>query len=136
MKKWLPALGLLLLFSGCKKFIENIQEDKIIDIMVDGQWKVTSYIQDGTNITIQFSGYSFQYHRNKTVDAITGGSVERTGNWDGNVSTKTVWADFPGAPTPLIYLTGTWHIDNNTTTYVVLSQEQNGVINTMRLDKL
>lgn len=104
--------------------------------MVEGQWYVTSYYLDGTNVTSQFTGYSFQYHRNKTVDAIRASLVERSGNWDGDIGTKTVWADFPGAPPPISYLAGSWHIDNNTTTYVKLSQVVNGKTNSMRIDKL
>ena len=134
MKTVLPLLVFLIAFSGCKKAIEKLQEDAIIRAMTDGQWKVTSFTVNGTDITSNFSEYKFQYYSNKTVDAIKNGSVERTGTWDGDAGTMTTSANFSGAPTPLSLINGSWHIDNNSWTFVVASQ--NGTeTKTMRLDK-
>jgi hypothetical protein len=135
MKTVLPILFLLVSLSGCKKAIEKIQEDAIIRAMTDGQWKVTSFTVNGTDITSNFSSYKFQYYSNKTVDAINNGTVERTGTWDGDAGTMTTSANFAGAPTPLSLINGSWHIDNNSWTFVVASQ-QGAETKTMRLDKL
>ena len=133
-------LTLLLLFLtgfvSCKKTIEKIQENKILDIMVSGQWKVTLYKIDGTSRLADFSPYTFQYHRNMTVDAIRNNAVELTGDWDGNVSNRTVWADFGNVAEPLSLLNGTWQITNNTTTYVILTQNTGSGNKQMRIDKI
>jgi hypothetical protein len=136
MKKLLPALCIALVFTGCKKAIEKAQENLIIKAMTDGQWTVTNFVQNGTNITTDFSGYKFQYFSNKTVDAIKNGTVEKTGNWDGDASNMTTWANFSNAVNPLILLNGSWHIDNNSWTFVVATQATGGETKTMRLEKL
>jgi hypothetical protein len=135
MKKLFPTLCFLLFICGCKKTIENIQQDAIIKAMTDGQWVVTNFVQNGTDVTSNFSGYKFQYYSNKTVDAIKNGTVEKTGTWDGDASTMTTWASFTNAIAPLNLINGSWHIDNNSWTFVVASQVAGGETKTMRLDK-
>jgi hypothetical protein len=103
--------------------------------MTDGQWVITSFTENGTDITSSFTGYKFQYYSNKTVDAIKNGTVEKTGSWDGSASSMTTWANFPGATSPLDLINGTWHINNNSWTYVVASQTNGTDSKTMRLDK-
>lgn len=134
----IPLYGLLLLLPllSCKKTIEHIQEQKILDVMVDGQWAVTRFIQNGTDQTSSFSSYRFQYYRNMTVDAIHNGAVETTGQWSGDISTRSTWALFAGALPPVSYLNGTWQITNNTLNYVILTQTDAGNNKFMRLDKL
>ncbi len=103
--------------------------------MVNGQWVITHFTKNSADITSGFSGYKFQYYSNKTVDAIKNGTVEKTGNWDGNASTMTTWANFPGATAPLDLINGSWHIDNNSWTFVEASQSNGSETKTMRLDK-
>jgi len=128
--------SLLLMLTGCKKLVEEIQQDLVIKAMTDGQWKITSFTQNGNNITANFSTYKFQYYSNKTVDAINNGSVEKTGTWDGNASTMTTSANFTGAVTPLSLINGSWHITNNSWTFVEATQTVGAETKTMRLDKL
>ena len=135
MKKLLLLVYLLFIFSGCKKAIEKIQEDLVIKAMTDGQWVITSFTQNGTNITSSFSDYKFQYYSNKTVDAIKSGTVEKTGTWDGNASAMTTSANFPGVSAPLNLINGSWHIDNNSWTFVEATQVSGSETKTMRLDK-
>jgi hypothetical protein len=136
MKRILAVGCALILLTGCKKTIESIQEDLIVKAMTDGEWKVTSFTQNGTDITSSFSAYKFKYYSNKTVDAINNGSVEKTGTWDGDAGTMTTWASFTNATTPLELINGSWHIDNNSWTFVVATQTNSGGTKTMRLDKL
>ena len=79
MNKIITLLLFAITLSGCKKAIENIQEDLVIKAMTDGQWKVTSFIQNGTDITVDFSTYRFKYYSDKTVDAIKSGIFEKKG---------------------------------------------------------
>jgi hypothetical protein len=137
MKKiYILALSFLLLaVTGCKKAIENKQEDLVIKAMTDGQWIVTNFVLNSVNITPDFASYKFKYYENKTVDAIKNGTVEKTGQWDGNSSNNTTWANFTGVIYPLSLINGTWHIDRNSWTYVEASQTSGSDTKIMRLDK-
>jgi len=135
MKKLAFLFGLLILITGCKKTIDKIQEDLVIKAMTDGQWAVTSFTQNSVNITSDFSSYKFKYYSNKTVDAIKNGTVEKTGNWDGDAATMTTSANFSNPPYPLNLINGNWHIDNNSWTFVMASQVIGSETKTMRLDK-
>ncbi|MEI9810348.1 MAG: hypothetical protein WDO16_22120 [Bacteroidota bacterium] len=135
MKKLIPALCLLLFFSGCKKAIEKLKEDAIINAMVDGQWVVTSFVQNGTNITTDFTGINFSITATKPLMLSKNGTVEKTGTWDGDGSAMTTWANFTGVTAPLVLINGSWHIDDSSWTYVIATQTAGGETKVMRLDK-
>jgi hypothetical protein len=134
MKK-IAAFAFVLLLIGCKKTIEKIQEDLVIQAMTDGKWKVTNFTLNSNNITSDFANYRFKYYSNKTVDAINTGIVEKVGTWDGNASTMTTSAQFTGASHPLDLINGSWHITRNSWTYVEATQTEGGNVKVMRLDK-
>jgi hypothetical protein len=136
MKKVIIAIALIISSVGCKKTIEKMQENAIISAMTDGQWVITNFVKDGNVITNDFSGYKFQYHRNYTVDAIKNGMVEKTGTWQGDASTMTITANFSDAGSPLSLINGAWHIDNNSWTFVVASQNTAAETKALRLEKL
>ena len=135
MKKIISYFLLIVLITGCKKTVEKIQEDLVIKAMTDGQWVVTNFTLNGTNITTDFSSYKFKYYSNKTVDAIKSGTVEKTGNWDGDAAAMTTWANFSSPPYPLNLINGSWHIDRNSWTYVEATQIAGTETRIMRLDK-
>jgi len=136
MKPVLVLSLMLLILPGCKKTIESIQEDLVIKAMTDGQWAITSFVNNGSDITSQYSGYRFKYYNNpKKVDAINNGSVEQTGDWGGNSADMTTWANFSGAAYPLSLINGTWNITRNSWTYVEATQTVGSEIRRMRLDK-
>ena len=135
MKRLIPLLFITILLGSCEKAVEKIGEDLVIKAMTDGQWKITKFTQNGTDITANFSGYKFQYYSNKTVDAILNGVPERTGVWDGNATTQTTWANFAGAPNPISLINGTWNITNSGWTYVEAMQTNGTEVKTLRLDK-
>jgi hypothetical protein len=134
MKPLLIILSLVCL-AGCKKTIEKKAENAILKAMTDGQWAITSFISDGSNITSDFSGYRFQYFDNYTVNAIKNGTVEATGNWDGDVSAMNIIANFPNATDPLLLLNGTWHVTDNSWSYVEATMTVGNTIRSLRLDK-
>lgn len=135
MKKLYTLFLLLIVLGSCKKAVEKIGEDLVIKAMTDGQWAITKFTHNGTDITSSFSGYKFQYYSNRTVDAILNGTKERTGNWDGNATAMTTWADFPGAPNPISLINGTWNITKSSWTYVEATQTNGVETKTLRLDK-
>ena len=130
------VIVLTFLLTGCKKAVENAQQDLVIMAMTDGKWGVTSFTQNGTDITADFASYKFKYYSNKTVDAIKNGTVEKTGTWDGNATTMTTSANFVSPPYPLSLINGDWHIVNNSWTFVSASQTVGSDTKTMRLDKV
>ena len=133
-KTLLPFLCLALLAGNCKKAVQAVQEDLVIKAMTDGQWKITSFTLNGNSITNDFTNYRFKYYSNKTVDAINNGSVEKTGNWDGNATTMTTSASFTSAIYPLNLSNGSWTITRSGWTYVEAYQTGSDSKN-MRLDK-
>jgi len=136
MKKIITAVALIILLGGCKKTIDKMKENAVISAMTDGQWVITNFVKDGTVITTDFDNYKFQYYSNYTVDAFNNGIVEKTGTWQGDATTMTITANFSNAGSPLSLINGTWHIDNNSWTYVVASQNTAGEIKALRLEKL
>ncbi len=136
MRKTIVFISCVLLLTGCKKTIEKIKENAVIDAMTEGQWVVTKFVKNGTAITSDFANYKFQFHSNKTVDAIKNSIVEKTGTWDGDANSMTITANFPNVVEPLVLLNGNWHIDNNSWTFVVASQNSGTETKTLRLEKL
>jgi hypothetical protein len=135
MKKLLTFFLFLILLSSCKKAKEEIAEDLVIQAMTSGQWVITKFTQNGTDITSNFSAYKFQYYSNRTVDAFKNGNKEFTGNWNGDATAMTTWADFPGAGEPISLINGTWNITRNSWTYVEAKQTNGTELKTLRLDK-
>lgn len=136
MRRFLVIAIFLLPFCSCKKTVEAIQEDLVIKAMTDGQWAVTNFVYNGTNITSDFTGYKFKYYNNpKKVDAIKNGNTEITGDWGGNSSNNTTWANFTGSVNPITLINGTWNITRNSWTYVEASQTNGSETKIMRLDK-
>ena len=134
MKQLLIIISLACL-TGCKKVIEKKAETAIMNAMTDGQWIITTFISNGTNITTDFSAYRFQYFSNYTVNAIKSGNVENTGNWEGDVNTMSIFANFPNATNPLLLLNGTWHVTDNSWTYVKATMTIGNETRILRLDK-
>lgn len=135
MKRFILVLSLFSLLAGCKKSVETKAENAIVKAMTDGQWIITSFTSDTSDITSNFAGYKFQYFSNYTVDAIKNGSVEKTGIWEGDVSSMSISANFSGAADPLLLINGTWIITDNSWTYVKASMHIGNEIRTLRLDK-
>src|SRR4051794_22925138 len=89
----------VVLFFACSvkdKVVENQTESLVMQAVTNGQWKVTGYTTGSTDQTSDFSGYSFQFKKNYTVDAINNGSIVKTGTWNaaGNAQAQTMTSNF------------------------------------------
>lgn len=135
MQRLLIPMLTALLFTACKDPIEQKKENMILDAMTDGQWKVTSYQKGNIDATSSFTGYSFQFYRNRTVDALKSSAVEQQGSWAEDASKLTITATFSNPTEPLILLNGTWQITRTTWTSVNANQSINGELRVLRLDK-
>jgi len=131
MKKFYVVIVLFLL-AGC---VKKKQEDIVINAMVQGQWMVTKFIKATTDVTPDFANYKFQFKTNFTVNAINNGIVEKTGSWNADATTQTISSNFANAINPIVLLNGTWHITNNSWTWVEATQTINGESWNLRLEK-
>jgi hypothetical protein len=80
MKKiMLFAIGSMLVLASCKKddvkAIEAIEEE-----VSSGTWRITNFVDSGTDETANFSGYNFTFSSNGTL-AATNGTTSYTGTW-------------------------------------------------------
>jgi hypothetical protein len=122
---------------GCKKnIVTSLQEDLVVKAMTDGQWKVTRFKRDTTDVTASFSLYKFQFRSDKTVEAINNNAIESKGTWDADAAARTIASLFSNnAAATLVLLNGTWKITNNGWTFVEATQTVNNELRTLRLDK-
>jgi len=125
-----------LLLSGCKKKVENIQQDLLIDLIVSSPWEVSKYTKGPADITTDFSLYSFQFKQDFTVDALKDNLVEKTGTWNGDIATKTIQSNFPNPNPTLMQLNGTWLVTDSGLDYVESTQTINGESCFLRLEKM
>ena len=97
----LVLLVLVVLFMGsCQKVVEQTQLNALMKLITNGQWKVTTYKQDGVDVTSQFEPYSFQFKESGTVDAIKNGQVDKTGTWVGNTTNLSIESSFGNVEPP------------------------------------
>lgn len=132
-------LTLLSSFVSCNKIKEKIIESQALQFITIGQWRVASFSEGGTDHSSEFSPYSFQFRTNYTVDAIKNGTKEISGTWGGTEanSVVTIQSAFPqNAPTPLPFLNGTFTVRDAGLNYVEATKAQNGVVSTLRLEKI
>ncbi|MBS1917474.1 MAG: hypothetical protein JST87_14440 [Bacteroidetes bacterium] len=136
MKKKIAALVLFsaLLFYGCKKIIQQQEQNALVSIITNGKWYVQKYVQDTTDITSSFSAYTFQFKSDGTVTG-TNGTVSITGTWSGDLTSKTITSQFPAGSGILNDLDGTWKITDSSLTYVVANTTINSITNNLRLQK-
>lgn len=133
------TVSLILLFCllGCsREQIQKQEQNLVIQAMTTGQWKVTSYIKGGTDVTSNFSTYTFQFRQNYTVDAYLNTNLDRSGTWNADANARTITSSFTNAGQPLDLLNGTWNYNNSSWTSVEASQTIGGENCTLRLDKL
>lgn len=139
MKQVLLIAITFIVLTGCKKLIqqtqEQIAEDLIVKAMTEGQWQVIGY-NDGAEFVGEFTEYRFQFKSNRTVDAIKNSAVESTGSWQGDGYKQEIVADYPPtSSTTLQRLDGVWKIVASTWTSVKATQTINGKLTTLELKK-
>ena len=98
--------------SSCKKYIQQQEQNALVNLITNGSWEITRYVENGTDITSSFSGYSFQFLTNGTVTGTNGGTTA-DGTWAGDINTKTITSNFPSAGNPLDKLNAVWKITDS-----------------------
>jgi hypothetical protein len=136
MKKKLLIISLLssIFALSCQKYIQQQEQNALVQLVTSGNWAVTRYIDTGTDITTSFSGYLFHFNTNGTVTGTKSG-VTANGTWSGDINTKTIFSDFPSAGDPLQKLNHTWKITDSYTDSVAANTAVGSGTNILNLKK-
>jgi hypothetical protein len=136
MKILYTLTAVVLLFTGCTKILEKQEQNIVTQVITDGRWTVSKYLQGSTDRASEFTPYQFQFQSNDSIDAIRNNIVEKKGYWQVNTSARTITSQFVNASSPLPLLNGTWNIINTSWTTVEASQNINGTETKLYLQKL
>ena len=111
MKKILLLAPVMLLISvfGCKKTVEDIKRNYVLDIMTKGRWYVESFKDGAVDVTADFTGYEFQFYENGKVDGIKS-TVTEQGTWVEDVNALTITSNFPSSGAPLQKFNAVWKL--------------------------
>lgn len=126
--------ALIACVSSCKKYVQQQEENALIQIVTNGVWYVQQYLQDSTDITGSFSGYNFQFRTDGTVTGTKNGA-SITGTWVADISNRTITSVFPAGSAVLNELDGVWKITDSAADYVVANTSANSHTNNLRLKK-
>lgn len=121
-KQALIVLLVLPLFFSCIKALEENQKQKVLDAVTSSSWYVKSFLEDTTDQTGSFNGYQFFFRQDGSVIAVKD-STEIPGTWTGDLDNRTITSNFPGNPTPLNLLNGTWKIVDSYYDFIIARQQ-------------
>jgi hypothetical protein len=122
------VLVLLSLTPSCKKDDNSTSNtnSNLSSTIQQGTWKVTSYIDSGTDETNHYTGYAFQFNSNGTVVATKTGSTVN-GTWSNGTDDSQVklYLDF-GATNPFDELNDDWDVLEQSSTIIKLQDVSGG----------
>ncbi len=121
------SLMLLWAMSGCKKAVDNAQENALYDIITNNTWVVTKLEIGGLEYKSEFTPYQFQFSRNGTVAAKQTGFPDINGLWNLNLTNLSILVDYNIAGLPLSRSSGLWFISGTTFTTVDATRQDGGV---------
>jgi hypothetical protein len=106
---------------------------EVIDIATQGTWRVTSYVDSGTNETSDFTGYNFTFGTSSVLTA-TNGTNTYTGTWsvvtddsnDDNPSSDLDFNIFFASPANFADLSDDWDVVSFTATTISLIDVSGG----------
>ena len=134
MRPYLIIIFTVLTVVSCKKAVEKVQENIILDLMTNGQWTVTRYLEGDDDLTVDFAPYSFQFYKNGTVSGFWSGPEEK-GTWVAMVESRSIKADFPQAGLPLQKLNADWKITDSSMDEVKAKTTVDNIQKTLWLKK-
>jgi hypothetical protein len=140
MKKLILIMGLFCLFmlnvaSMCSSDdgSSSTNPTPVINAVTDGTWRVTSFVDSGTDETNHFTGYNFNFGGSNIVTA-TNGTSTYTGNW--SVTSDDDNDDNPGgdldfnisftSPNDFADLTEDWNVVSYSSTMITLVHVSGG----------
>jgi hypothetical protein len=116
MKKFLLPLIVgfaFVSFFSCRGFEEQdiTQLNNVSDIITQGDWKISSYLNNNQDQTNEFTNYTFAFKQNGTVTATDNGIV-LNGAWLEDKTTKEVLIRFTNGNVSLEKLNNVWTINS------------------------
>jgi hypothetical protein len=128
-------LVLLVVPFSCKKYIQQQEQNALVDLVTKGTWRVTGYLEHQTNnITDSFAGYAFQFNKDYTLYGTRYGQ-QTNGTWSADISTKSITSSFPSATYPITMLNYTWTITDSYTDSVAAKTTVDTSYNILNLHK-
>jgi len=136
MKNIIKSLALAILFilaiSSCKKQ-DNPIANQVAILNSNAQqssWKITSYINSGSDGTVHYTDNVFQFNSNGTTTVTKSGSTV-SGTWSSGNDDNTLKfiLDF-GAIVPFSELNDDWHVIEQSSTLIKLTDVSGGTGNT------
>jgi hypothetical protein len=124
-----------MLLFGCQKAVEDAKEDLVINLITSNLWRVTTFTENGTNITAEFAPYDFKFNKDESVFGQRAGQPDAVGTWKGDAATMTITSSFPNGPAPLDKLTGVWNITKTTLSSVKATRTGGGYTYNLELQK-
>jgi hypothetical protein len=110
----------------------NVNQTQVINTVMSGTWRITNYVDSGTNETANYAGYNFTFGAGNVLTAVGGGATH-SGIWsvtDSNSNDDTLNdLDFNIAfstPTILLDLSDDWDIVSRTDTKIELIDVSGG----------
>jgi hypothetical protein len=129
-----PLLFLFFIPFSCKKFIQQQEQNYIVDLVTKGTWRITGYRDHQIIITDSFAGYAFQFNKNNTLYGTRYGQ-QTNGTWTVDVSKKSITTNFPSAVYPITMLNYTWIITDSYTDSVAAKAAVDSSFNILNLHK-
>ncbi|HMC98965.1 MAG TPA: hypothetical protein VKH37_02395 [Ferruginibacter sp.] len=116
--------------TSCTKNDDNSissQVAALVQTAQTGNWKITSYIDNGVDETNHYTGYTFQFTSGGTVVATKTGATTVNGTWSGgnDDSTLKLVLNF-GAATPFLELNDDWHVTQQSSAIIKLEDVSGG----------
>jgi hypothetical protein len=133
----LIASLLVLLFVpfSCKKYIQQQEQNALVNLVTKGTWRITGYFDHQTNnITDSFAGYSFQFNQDYTLYGTRYGQ-QTNGTWSADISSKSITSNFPSSTYPITMLNHTWTITDSYTDSVAAKTVVDTSYNILNLHK-
>jgi hypothetical protein len=128
-------LLLLAVPFSCKKYIQQQEQNALVNLVTNGTWRVTGYLDHQTiNLTDSFSNYSFQFNSNGTVVGTKSG-IPTNGTWTADVNSKSITSNFPSAGYPINLLNHVWTITDSYTDSVAAKTAVDVSYNILNLHK-
>lgn len=116
--------GFALFLFSCKKD-KDLNADNTTSILLNGNWKVTSYIDSGQNETSNFSGHSFDFNDGGVVSVNTG-SASVQGSWSTGEDDSHVKLNLSFPSNPHEDLSDDWHVISQTSSKIELEDVSGG----------
>jgi hypothetical protein len=109
-------VSILLLLMSCSKSSITAQQENILqqyfeDNILNHDFRVSLATDNGTDLTPQYSGYTFRLLKNTAADGsltATNGANNYTGNWSSNDDYSKLVVSLPVSPAEFNFLTREW----------------------------